>query len=309
MKRILVTGGAGFIGSHVVDLLEKKQHQVVVLDDLSSGSRSRLSKHTKLAKVDIRDSVGTSTVIEEFRPHAVIHLAAQANVRRSIEDPETDAEINIGGGISLLKACAAFQVGRVVFASSGGAIYGDQPTYPIPETAEPKPSSPYGLAKQAMEKYGEYFSKSSRFDFVSLRLANVYGPRQSGKGEAGVVAIFLDHLARGTTPLIFGDGSHTRDYVSVRDVAPAFVAALKCPPGTYNIGTGVETRTIDLLVRLLKLTGSSKKPTFLAEIRGEVHRNSLDWKLARAQLSWSPKVTLGVGLREQFQFFRSGNSE
>lgn len=308
MSKILVTGGAGFIGSHVVDLLVQNGHQVVVLDDLSLGKRTNLSPQAKLIVADLRSPNTATRVIYRVKPVAVIHLAAQANVRKSIVEPSFDAMTNIVGGINLLKACTDSQVPRVVFASSGGAIYGEQTVLPISETALPKAVSPYGLAKQTLERYGQYFHESAGMEFVSLRLANVYGPRQSTKGEAGVVSIFMDCLAKDRQPTIFGDGSHTRDYVWVGDVARAFLAALTGPIGTYNIGTGIETQTIDLFEKLRELSKSDLSPIHSREIRGEVHRNALDYRRARTRLKWSPVLSLSEGLVETMRFFKLGNS-
>lgn len=296
MTRILVTGGAGFIGSHLVELLEDGRHEVLVLDNFSSGRTSNLDRGTRVVEADLCRPGAAASVIGGFRPEAVVHLAGQVNVRRSIEDPASDADLNIVGGVHLLKACVDHQARRLVFASSGGAIYGDQNSFPIPESALPSPQSPYALSKQTFENYGRYFSRATGLEFVALRLANVYGPRQDPKGEAGVVAIFLDKIKHRVAPVVFGDGSHTRDYVWVGDVARAFVSALSGPPGTYNVGTGVETTTTGVLQYLREATGSPLNPEIAPEIRGEVRRNSLDCALARAQLQWVPGVTLASGL-------------
>lgn len=297
MRRVLVTGGAGFIGSHVVELLEDGGHEILVLDNFSTGRASNLSRGIRVVDADLCVPQTASDVVGRFRPEVVIHLAAQVSVRRSIENPAFDAGLNILGGIQLLKACAEYQVRRVVFGSSGGAIYGTQESIPIRETALPHPESPYALSKETLEKYGHYFSHSGGLEFVSLRLANVYGPRQDPGGEAGVVAIFLDKLTRGLRPVIFGDGSDTRDYVWVQDVAEAFVAALDGPTGAYNIGTGVETCTTDVFWHLKELMDSKCDPVFKQEIPGEVRRNALDCTLALNKLKWSHKVILSEGLK------------
>lgn len=297
MQRVLVTGGAGFIGFHVVELLVRRGHRVKVLDNLSLGKRENLHAGSKFVKADLCNSRAVSAALADFRPEVVIHLAAQANVRRSIEDPESDAKTNILGGLNLLRGCAEKGVRRLVFASSGGAIYGAQPRFPVRETAVVRPSSPYGLAKQTLEGYGRYYAETSRLEFVSLRLGNVFGPRQNTKGEAGVIGIFLECMRRGRAPVIFGDGSHTRDYVWVGDVARSFLAALSCKPGTYNIGTGIETSTMDIFRVLQGLTGFPHEPTKGAEVKGEVQRNCLDSTLARKELGWGPAVTFAKGLR------------
>jgi len=296
MKKILVTGGAGFIGSHVVERLQEDGHEILVLDNFSTGHASNLGRDIQVVEADLLRPRAAAAVIAGFRPEAVMHLAAQVNVRRSIENPAFDADLNIVGSLHLLKACADHGVRRVVFASSGGAIYGDQGTFPIPETATPHPKSPYGISKHAVEYYGRYFSRAAAMEFVALRLANVYGPKQDPSGEAGVVAIFLEKLRGGVAPVVYGDGTHTRDYVWVGDVARAFALALCGLPGTYNIGTGTETGTLELFHHLKRAMESSLDPRFAAGIPGEVRRNSLDCALARRVLGWSPKVPLASGL-------------
>lgn len=296
-KRILVTGGAGFIGSHLVERLEAARYDVLVLDNFSTGRSSNLPRSTRVVEADLCRPRAAAGVIGGFCPEAVVHLAAQVNVRRSIENPASDADVNILGGIRLLKACADYNVRRVVFASSGGAIYGEQEIFPIPEAAVPKPESPYALSKQAIENYGRYFSRAGGLEFVALRLGNVYGPRQDPRGEAGVIAIFLSKFMRGVAPAVFGDGTHTRDYVWVGDATRAFELALGSPTGTYNIGTGVETQTLEIVRELKKVTGSRLEPEFAPEVPGEVRRNSLDSTLARSRLNWAPEVSLASGLR------------
>lgn len=296
MQRVLVTGGAGFIGFHVVELLARRGHRVLVLDNLSLGKRENLHATSDFVKADLCNSRLVSKALADFRPETVIHLAAQANVRRSIEDPRSDAQTNILGGLNLLESCAKNGVRRLVFASSGGAIYGAQKQLPVRETAVLRPSSPYGVAKQTLEGYGRYYAEATGLEFVSLRLGNVFGLRQNTKGEAGVIAIFLECMRDGRSPVIFGDGSNTRDYVWVGDVARSFIAALSCKAGTYNIGTGLETRTIDIFRSLKKLTEYPGQHMEAPAIPGEVRRNCLDSTLARKELDWSPAVTFTKGL-------------
>jgi UDP-glucose 4-epimerase len=298
MKKVLITGGAGFIGSHIVDHLLAAGHRVTVIDNLSTGARANLDARARFVWGDICDARRVQEVVAKERPALVIHLAAQVNVRHSIADPTHDAQANIVGGINVLEACVRGGVGRIVIASSGGAVYGDQAKYPCSEKAEPHPASPYAIAKYALEHYCRYYAQSSGLEFVGLRLSNVYGPRQNPKGEAGVISIFLDEMTNGRTPLIFGDGKHTRDYVWVGDVAKAFVQALKAPGGVYNIATGTETSTLDLFRMVASLLGFKKNARHGPPVPGEVHRNSLDCSLARQRLRWTPTVNLKDGLEE-----------
>lgn len=278
--RILVTGGAGFIGSHVVDHMLAAGHSVAVLDNLSTGNASNVSRDARFYEGDIG---GPLEVFEKEKPEVVVHMAAQVNVRVSIEDPITDAQVNILGIINILQACKG--VKRFIFASSGGAIYGEQA--PCTEECEAMPTSPYGIAKLASEHYIRYFGLPS----VVLRLANVYGPRQDPRGEAGVISIFASKMKRGEAATIFGDGKQTRDYVYVEDVARAFVAAVSGPPGTYNIGTGIETDVNELARRI------GVKARHGDAIAGEVRRNCLDISKAKKHLGWSPRVGLDEGLK------------
>lgn len=302
MNKTLVTGGAGFIGSHIVEALLKAGHGVTVVDNLSTGTRSNLMPGADFVKGDICDVPGMEKLFLKVKPDHVIHLAAQMNVRHSINDPANDASVNILGSINILQACTKAKVKRIVVASSGGAVYGDQPPYPCPETRAPLPDSPYAIAKFAMEHYCRYFAQNGGPTWVALRLSNVYGPRQNPKGEAGVISIFLDRLLRGETPVIFGDGSHTRDYVWVGDVADAFLRALKSPAGYFNIGTGVETSTLTVYKLVRKLVGIPMEPKHGPEVHGEVDRNALDCRLAKKKLKWAPRVDLEDGLERLVQY-------
>jgi UDP-glucose 4-epimerase len=306
MKKVLVTGGAGFIGSHIVEALLAKGRRVTVVDDLSTGFRRNLDRRATFIKADICDKKRIQGIVRQEKPACIIHLAAQMNVRHSILDPQNDATVNIVGGINILEACVQAKVKRIVFASSGGAVYGDQPPYPCPETTVPLPDSPYAIAKYALEHYSRFFAQNHGAQYTALRLSNVYGPRQNPKGEAGVISIFLDRMLRGETPVIFGDGSHTRDYVWVGDVADAFLRAMTAPPGIYNIGTGLETSTLSIYRMVRKLVGFDKDAKHGPEVHGEVDRNSLDCRLARRRLNWSPKVKLEDGMERLIRYMGVG---
>lgn len=301
---VLVTGGAGFIGSHVVEALLWAGHRVEVLDDLSTGDRARLPKKARFTRGDVRDARVVRDLIRRGRVEAVAHLAAQVNVRVSIADPAHDASLNVMGGLSVLRACAETGVRRLVFASSGGAIYGDQRRYPCREDAPARPASPYGVAKLSFEHYARAFEAASGPRTVLLRLANVYGPRQDPRGEAGVIAIFSERMLKGRAPRVFGDGGQTRDYVFVEDVARAFRAGLRARPGVYNVGTGRETSVNTLVREIAERTGFSGKARHEPAIRGEVRRNVLDIRRARRMLGWRPAVRLGEGLDRTVGWFK-----
>lgn len=300
--KVLITGAAGFIGSHLAERLLRDGHDVVAVDDLSSGRADYLPPAQKLHQLDIRDPA-LATLIAEEKPRMCFHLAAQVDVRKSIEDPVTDLQINVEGTLRVARACETARVKRLIFASSGGAVYGDSVRMPTPEDEHTSPSSPYGCAKRAAEKYLETLTRHSAMELINLRLANVYGPRQHGRGEAGVVGIFLRHLLAGEECTIYGDGTQTRDFVYVDDVVDALVKCLETrTPGTYNIGTGVETSINDLYALLAWLTGS-KKPAQLAPANtGEQLRSVLDCSRAQRVLGWSPRISIEEGLKATFDW-------
>ena len=302
--RTLVTGGAGFIGSHVVDALQARGDEVVVLDDLSSGSRENLERAFDGGAVLIEGSItDPAAVAEAFgrgRPELVCHLAAQIDVRRSVSDPLYDLDLNVGGTIALLERAREDAVGRFVFASTGGAIYGEGAgrELPLTESAECRPDAQYGQSKHCAEGYLGLYRRLYGLGAVALRLGNVYGPRQDPYGEAGVVAIFCRALADGARPRVYGDGEQTRDYVFVSDVAAAFVAASELGgDGPYNIGTGNETSVLELGRRIAAVSGSEFDPELAPERLGEVQRISIDPARAAEELSWSPGHELDAGLR------------
>jgi len=310
--RILVTGGAGFIGSHVVDAYVAAGHEVVVADDLSTGRRANVNPAAEFIPVDI-----TSPHLADLfngRPFDMVnHHAAQVDVRRSVADPVADAGVNIGGTLRLLELCRRHGARGVIFISSGGAIYGEDAPVPTPEDFPPRPVSPYGVGKLAGERYVDYYQMVHGIPAVILRYANVYGPRQDPHGEAGVVAIFCQRLIQGEVPVIYGDGEQTRDFVYVGDVAAASIRALDllgrlnatgAAPATFNIGTGVETTVNALLGRLTALAGSGEAPRHDPARPGEQRRSAVNPTRARETLGWTPAVPLGDGLAKTLSWFR-----
>jgi UDP-glucose 4-epimerase len=305
--RTLVTGGAGFIGSTLVDALLAGGHEVTVLDDLSRGRREQVAPGARLVVGDVAGPAAHEA-LHAARPEVVFHEAAQIDVRRSVAEPLLDTTVNVLGTVNLLQACVEAGVRRVVFASSGGAIYGDTDAVPTPETHPPRPASHYGAAKQCGEAYGGVYRGLYGLEFVALRYANVYGPRQDPHGEAGVVAIFAQRMLRGEPTTINGDGGQTRDYVHVDDVVAANLLAMTTPhPGAYNVGTSVETdvnRLHDLLARACR---TDAPPRHGPDKPGEQRRSCLDISLARERLGWAPRVDLPEGLAGTVERFREAS--
>jgi UDP-glucose 4-epimerase len=303
--KILVTGGAGFIGSHVVDTFLAAGHEVAVVDNLSTGNRAWVNPRAKLHAVDLR-SGRLAEVFAAERPEVVAHLAAQAAVSRSVTDPVFDASVNVGGGLNLLDCCRRFGVHRMIYSSSGGAGYGDTDVLPTPETHPSLPMSPYGITKVAMELYVGAWTQIFGMSGISLRYANIYGPRQNHQGEAGVVAIFCHRLLTDQAPVINGDGGQTRDFVYVGDVARANLLALERSDATggINIATGIETSVNDIYAGIKSAAGSSVAAQYGPARPGEQRRSCLDPKLAERILGWRPTVTLDEGLTRTYDFFR-----
>ena len=289
-----MTGGAGFIGSHVADALVARGDEVVVVDSLARGRREHVPAGARLVELDIRDPA-LDGVFDDARPQVCFHLAAQADVRVSVERPAFDAEVNVVGTLRVLEA-ARRHGAQVVFASTGGAIYGECDR-PAPETAERLPLSPYGVAKLAGEEYLAAYDRLHGGGHVALRYGNVYGPRQDPHGEAGVVAIFFGRLAEGERPRIFGDGRQTRDYVFVSDVVRATLAAAGRPGGVFNVGTGIETSVLELAELCRSVAGVDVEPELAPPRIGELRRSVLDPSLAARGLGWRVETPLADGLR------------
>ena len=300
--RALVTGGAGFIGSHLTEALLADGHEVTVIDDLSRGLRSQVPPAARFVQDDVTGDLGGT--LDALRPDIVFHEAAQIDVRRSMADPALDTRVNVLGTVNLLQACAAAGVRRFVFASSGGAIYGDTEAIPTPESHPQLPASNYGAAKAAAELYGNVYSQVYGIEFVALRYSNVYGPRQDPHGEAGVVAIFTERMLGGEIPTINGDGGQTRDYVYVADVVAANLAAVAGPPGAYNVATGVEYDVNELHRRLARIMGVTGAPAHGPAKPGEQRRSCLDASLAATRLGWRPRFSLDAGLDATVAWFR-----
>jgi UDP-glucose 4-epimerase len=303
--KVLVTGGAGFIGSHVCDQFLRAGHEVIALDNLSSGKKENLDPRVRLAVLDIR-SPEAAALIRSERPHTICHLAAQMDVRRSVEDPRFDAEANILGMLNLLEAARVSDVKKFIFSSTGGAIYGEQDVFPAPESHATRPVSPYGVSKASGELYLGYYRAQYGLPSVALRYANVYGPRQNPHGEAGVVAIFSQRLVAGSPCTIYGDGGQTRDFVYGPDVARANLLAFeKDYVGPVNIGTGIETDINQLFTLLAEAAGSNMKAQHAPGKPGEQRRSCIDAGLARKVLGWEPTVGLAEGLRQTVEYFRA----
>jgi UDP-glucose 4-epimerase len=291
----IITGGAGFIGSHIVDALLAKGFAATVFDDLSSGKRENLGAGIALTVGDVCDKQALGTAVSDG-VDCVFHLAAQIDVRKAVEDPGFDAEVNVGGTINVLSACDKAHVRRFVMSSTGGALYGEPSTLPSIEQSDIRPLSPYGVSKYCAEQYIAYFHRSYGLETVILRYANVYGPRQDPNGEAGVVGIFARRILLGQPCVVFGDGEQTRDFVFVDDVVHANMLAMQGPLGTFNIGTGVETSLNRLLAAFEHVVGHTVARDYVPARPGEVHRIALDAEKARRELGWRPTVSLEDGL-------------
>jgi UDP-glucose 4-epimerase len=302
--KALVTGGAGFIGSNLTDALLARGDEAIIVDDLSTGRRENieqaLASGATLVEADIRDRGAIEEIAGRERPEVIFHLAAQIDVRKSIADPAFDASINVGGTANVLEAARLAESRRVVFSSTGGAIYGEGEgqQLPLAEDAPLAPEAPYGQSKFAAEGYLSLYKRLFGLSSVPLRLGNVYGPRQDPLGEAGVIAIFCGRLCEGKRPTVFGDGKQTRDYIYVGDVVSAMLAAAAAETsGPLNIGTGVETDVLELVSALGELGGGDFEPEFAPPRTGEVQRISIDPARAERELGWQAEMGLAEGLR------------
>jgi UDP-glucose 4-epimerase len=308
-RRAVVTGGAGFIGSHLSDRLALEGWSVLVVDDLSTGHLDNLIEARRrgvdVHQIDIRDPLLVE-VMERRSPEVVFHLAAQASVAVSVREPVRDADVNLLGTINVLESARQAGARKMVFASSGGAIYGGEARLPVQEDAPKRPDSPYGISKKIAADYFDWYERTFRLDFTLLALSNVYGPRQDPHGEAGVVSIFSEALLAGRAPMIFGDGEQTRDYVFVEDVADAFVRAADLAGGRLlNIGTGIETSVNQLASRLQAVTGTAIDPVHAPPRPGDVPRSYVDNRSAAAHLGWEPFTDLDSGLAQTVGWMRS----
>jgi UDP-glucose 4-epimerase len=303
-KRILVTGGAGFIASHVADHLVATGHEVTVVDNLSTGRREYAPAAAQFYPYDIK-SLETADLIRAWQPQVIVHHAAQMSVQVSVSDPVLDAQENILGSLNLFQAAAKAGVEKIIFASTGGAMYGDAAPLPAREEDRAQPEAPYGIAKMAVEHYMHFYQREHGIIPIALRYANVFGPRQNGQGEAGVVAIFIEKFLAGQQPRINGDGLQTRDFVFVGDIVAANLLALDYPKaGTFNIGTGQETDILTIYLKIQELMGSPLGPVHGPAKPGEQRRSALDSTLAQRELGWRPRVSLADGLAQTVTAFK-----
>jgi len=302
MSKILITGGAGFIASHLTDKLIEKGNDVVVIDDLSTGKKENLDSKAKFYEMDICDSE-ISKIFQEEKPEIVFHFAAQIDVRESVKDPIQDAKTNILGSLNLIQNCQ--EVKKFIFASSGGAIYGDTDIIPTPETHPENPESPYGICKLTIEKYLHFYKKTFGLNYTGLRFANVYGPRQNSKGEAGVIAVFSDKMLKNQEVVINGDGEQTRDFIYLDDVVNAGLLAMEQEKSDiYNISTGIETNINEIFKKIKELTNSDCEEIHAPEKKGEQKRSCLDNSKVKKELNWEPEYNLEKGLEKTVKWFK-----
>jgi UDP-glucose 4-epimerase len=307
--RVLITGGAGFIGSHLADAFLGRDDQVVVVDDLSRGRPNRLAPQALLHKLSIGDAAAFRDMCREFNPDLICHLAAQIDVRDSVTDPAHDALVNVVCTINVLEA-ARLVGARVIFASSAGALYGSEAPVPSPEDTPSSPESPYGVAKLCAEQYIGLYNRLYGARHSVLRFSNVYGPRQDPTGEAGVIAVFCAMVLTGSTPVIYGDGTQTRDYVYVGDVVRSFLAAADYEfPGTWNIGTGIETTVLDLVATIADIARRKVAPRHAGPRLGELDRSAVVAERAALDLGWRPTVALREGMQTVYRWMQAGTPD
>ena len=303
--KILISGGAGFIASHLTDKLIDKGHNVVVIDNLSTGRRENLNPQAKFYEADICNSE-ISQIFEEEKPEIVFHFAAQIDVRKSVKDPIQDAKVNILGSLNLLQNCQKNGgVKKFIFASSGGAIYGDTDVIPTPETHAENPESPYGICKLTIEKYLHFYKETFGLNYTALRLANIYGPRQNSKGEGGVIAVFCDKMLKNEKVVINGEGKQSRDFVFVDDVVNSALLSIEQEKSDiYNIGTGKETNINEIFRKIKELTNSNCEEIHTPAKLGEQRRSCLNYSKAKKELNWEPKYNLKKGLENTIKWFK-----
>ncbi|MEC7641812.1 MAG: NAD-dependent epimerase/dehydratase family protein [Nitrospinota bacterium] len=300
---ILVTGGCGFIGSHIVDAYIQHNHRVIVLDNLSSGKKANLNPQAIFYHMDLLDPE-VKTIFQKEQIEVINHHAAQASVQRSISDPVFDANSNIIGALQLMENALSFGIKRVIFASTGGAMYGDQVTLPACESFPSKPPSPYGISKLSVENYLEFYKNTCNLSSITLRYSNVFGPRQDPHGEAGVVAIFCNRLAEHQSPVIFGDGEQTRDFISIADVVRGNLLALDSScTGIFNLGTGKETSLNDLTKQMVRISGRQVEIKYGPAKQGEQKRSAINPTKFQEQFGWQPQKTMEEALLDTWQFF------
>jgi UDP-glucose 4-epimerase len=300
---ILVTGGAGFIGSHIVDAYLKLGHRVIILDNLSTGKKENIAPEAKFYEMDLLDP-DVGKILKDEKIEVINHHAAQISVTHSVSHPEEDATTNILGSIKLLEAAKSLELKKFIFASTGGAIYGLQDVFPADESHTCRPESPYAISKFSVENYLNFYRNTHGLSTTVLRYSNVYGPRQDPHGEAGVVAIFCQKLLSNSQSLIFGDGEQTRDFVAVQDVAQANVLALNPSlTGLYNIGTGKETTVNELFQNIAQLAGNNASPQHEPARKGELQRSVIDPGKFQKNTGWRPEMPLNTGLEQTYEFF------
>lgn len=306
--KILVTGGAGFIASNIADRLIAEGYEVVIVDDLSTGFRENINPAATFYQLDIRDP-GLAEVFEKEKPDLVDHHAAQIDVRKSVTDPVFDAQVNVLGSLNLLQLCAEHDIKKVIYASTGGAVYGEPESLPADESHSIHPLCPYGITKHTVEHYLYLYRHNHGLNYTILRYPNVYGPRQDPLGEAGVVAIFTEALFAGKRPTIYGDGTHTRDYVFVGDIVEANLLAIKRGDGQImNLGWGREISVNQIFAALKKHLATEIEPIYTQERLGEIHRICLDSAKAQKELGWKPQVNLDEGIQRTVEYYRRRRS-
>ena len=299
--KILVTGGAGFVGSHLVDKLIEEKHEVIIIDNLSTGKKKFVNKFAKFYKIDIRDNK-ISKIFDKHNFDIVYHIAAQKSVPYSLKNPIEDANINILGTLNLLDNCVKYKINKIIFTSTGGAIYDSADIFPTDEECEAKPLSPYAVSKFAIEKYLNFYQKVNGLNYVIIRPANIYGPRQDPHGEAGVIAIFISNLLHNKQCYING-GDQSRDFVYVKDIVNALTMVQKVKNEIYNIGTSNDLSITNLYEKIRKLTNSNLTPEYRPSIKGEVIKSQLSSKKIKEHISWTPKISLNDGILETIQYF------